>query len=160
MKKMNVWKYWSGASSSNKERSNDPLAPASDAVIVTVATTPAFNQVSGNNPNASTNNAGSSGTSSTSPVKLKADPFNNAAVPSTSNDARRSSIAARRTTLPDNPEFDQDTRDEYERKIKVLSQCLETKAEENITLYEQLEKAKKTISKLETDANRVTLLDR
>jgi hypothetical protein len=42
----------------------------------------------------------------------------------------------------------------------VLSQCLETKAEENITLYEQLERAKKQISKLETDANRVTLLDR
>jgi hypothetical protein len=76
------------------------------------------------------------------------------------NAGRRSSIANRRTTLPDNVEFDQDSADEYERKIKVLSQCLETKAEENITLYEQLERAKKQISKLETDANRVTLLDR
>lgn len=34
----------------------------------------------------------------------------------------------------------QEMKEEYERKIKVLSQCLEEKAEENITLHEKLTK--------------------
>ena len=60
--------------------------------------------------------------------------------------------------LVNNQNFEEQ-REEYNRKIRVLSQCLEEKAEENITLYDKINKAEEKLQEYEKQVEQAKELE-